>query len=507
MLTLISLAGAGRAAIYASDVVASGSGPAYTLHYLLNEPAVSGSIIVGAAATPDVAAATIPLSGADLAKGPHDVAYTPSGLSAGDYVFTVSVSAAPHTGHDLITPVTPLPVDTQSGYGWHVGKVPGALSYGHLYLGDFATAHAVDELSADGTFVQMVAQDAADPYAYVGVYIGSDGTLFASEQNTDNIRHFTPTPGAVPGKPTWTQDAAYTGVVDGTGDGAFYTRGFQVFGLGPTAKVYLADYSPVPNDVLLGTLGDTVNSPTKLFDGSNIVGTRIDGLLVTADEKTIYIIGSASPGTGRHLNRFIYGPNPGNGGTVEWYLDPDFLQNDETTNTLTGKGRSLTFADANSLWVPQNGGPSSTADLNFIARVSTTPLPTSPAIAAKALRIAGGLDAGPGSNLDPAFAALDADGDQKITLIDAVKLVRLPSKAGAIIETIPAPLVTGVVAGVTDPTPVLPVCIDTDPKGNLVVGVRIDYTGTGNVADAFYIQALPDQGSTDAARSAAFHIS
>ncbi|HEY3411501.1 MAG TPA: hypothetical protein VGM51_00440 [Armatimonadota bacterium] len=503
---LVSCAGV-RAAIYASDVVATGAGPAYSLHYLLNERADSGNIVVGTVAAPDTALATIPLSGAQLAKGSHDVSFTPSGLAPGDYVFTVTVAAAPHTAYDLITPVTTLPAGTQTGYGFHVGKVPGTLSYGHLYIGDFAAAHVVDELSADGTFLQIVAQDLADPYAYVGIWVGSDGTLFASEQNTDNIRHFTPKAGATPGKPTWTQDAAYTGLVDLSGDGAFYTRGFQVFGLGPTAKVYLADYSPVPNDVLLGTLGDTVNPPVKLFDGSNLAGTRIDGLLVTADEKTIYIVGSATPGVGRHLNKFIYGPNPANGNTVEWYLDPDFAANDEALNTLLGRGRSLAFADANSLWVPQNGGANSAASANYIARVSTVPLPTSPSIAASVLRIASGLAEGPTSTADPAFVAMDADGDLRITLADAVKLVRLPSKAGTVTQTIPAPLVTGVVVGATGPTPVLPVCLDTDPKGNLVVGVRIDYTGSGTVADAFYTMALPDRGSSDAARSATFHIS
>jgi hypothetical protein len=493
LLAGIALLGApAHSAIFASDVEVGGSGPAYTVFYLLNETAVSGSISVSAAATPGTVLSSIPLTGAQLAQGYHDVQFTPPGLAAGNYVFKVNVTAAPHTGYDVIVPPTTVPGALTLSYAVKSNRVVGSPGYGHFYTADY-TAHQVHEMDALGRFVQSIGVPATGGFTPVGLTFDTNGDYYITDQNIDHIYQYHAT--GTTSKPTWNQAADFTGVIldEAPNFGSFLSRGLQVFGAGADATVYLAAYNPVPNPVLRGKLGDTVTPVETLFTGTAIAGTRIDQVLVSPDQKTIFV-SSGAAGTS-HLNKYIFGVNPATT-LEEWYLDPDFSQNSTDTATLSGLSRGLTFAaGGDALWVTQSksGGGQ---DVNYVARVSLLPSPTDPATAARVLRIAGGLQEIVGDTFP-----LDDNLDGSVDILDAVTLIRHPAPAGSIVQRIPAPIPEG------GTLPVLPFTLDTDPKGNLIVGANTNNAGSAIVGQAFYIVAPPDNGSSDSAASAVVTVS
>jgi len=482
----------GHAAIFVSDVQASGAAPSLTLHYLLNEPATEGSITVATAAAPDTALATIPLTGDNLKQGPHDVAFSTSALAPGEYIYKVSVTAAAHTGYDVILPVTTIPGAQTLSYGVKSNKAEGSPGYGHIFTSDY-TAHVVQETNAAGTFVQNIPAPATGDFTPVGLAFDSNGDFYVTDQNIDHIYQFHATGSTI--QPTWAQVADFTGpIVDAAQNfGSLMGRGLQLFGTGADAVAYIAAYNPVPNPLTRARLGDTANAPEVLFDGSNIAGTRIDNVLVAPDQKSIYVVSGAAGIA--HLNKYIFAPDPFTGDPV-WQADPDFSQNSADTATLIQRSRGVVFAaDGKSLWMTQslqNGG----AEGNFIARVSLEPLPIDPATTSRILRIAGGLAEAP---IDTWFA-LDLDGNGAIDVADAVAAIRKPSAAGAIIARIPTPTLEGA------PGPVLPFTLDTDPAGNLVIGVDADNTQSPIVGTSFYVLALPDDGSSDTATSRPFTV-
>jgi hypothetical protein len=483
-----------RSAIFASDVEASGSGPTYTLHYLLNEAAVSGSIVVASAAAPDATVATVPLAGDDLSQGPHDKTFQPSGLAAGDYIFKVSVTAAAHTGYDIIVPVTDIPNASAISYGLKSNKAIHSASYGHIFAADY-TGHLVHEMNAAGTFVQDIPVAATGSFTPVGIAFDVVGDYYITDQNIDHIDQFHATGSRL--SPTWTQVADFTGPITDvdTNDGSFTGRGLQLFGDGADATAYIAAYTPVPNPVIRARLGDTANAPEVLFTGAAIAGTRIDQIVVTPDQKTIYVSSGAAGTTAlpSHLNKFVLVPGT-EGGPDTWQLDPNFIQNGPDA-TMTGLCRGLAFsADGKYLWATQSlsgGGP----EANYIAKISLVPANPGGAVAAQVLRIAGGLEAAPAD-----VSALDTNSDGSITVGDAVKSLGQSGPTGAIVEKIPAPTPASAFGTA------LPFTLDTDPKGNLVVGVDSDNTASAIVGTSFYVMALPDSGSTDTEQSVPFTL-
>jgi hypothetical protein len=482
-----------RSAIFASDVEASGSGPTYTLHYLLNEAAVSGGIVVATAAAPDVTVATVPLAGDALTQGPHDVTFQPSGLAAGDYIFKVNVSAAAHAGYDIIVPVTDIPNASAISYGLKSNKAAQSPGYGHIFAADY-TAHFVHEMNAAGTFVQDVPVAATGSFTPVGIAFDTNGDYYITDQNIDHIYQFHATGSRL--SPTWAQVADFTGPITDvdTNDGSFVGRGLQLFGTGADATAYIAAYTPVPNPALRAKLGDTTNAPEVLFTGAGIAGTRIDQILVTPDQKTIYVASGAAGTTAlpSHLNKFVFGPET-EGGADTWHLDPNFIQNGPDA-TMTGLCRGLAFsADGKYLWATQSA--SGGEDVNYIAKISLVSANSGAATAAQVLRVAGGLDVAPAD-----LSALDTNTDGSVTLADALKLLGGSGPTGEIVEKIPAPTPASAF-GVA-----LPFTLDTDPKGNLVVGVDSDNTASAIVGTSFYVIALPDSGSTDTATSAPFTL-
>lgn len=272
--------------------------------------------------------------------------------------------------------------------------------------------------------------------------------------------------------------------------GTLATRGFQVFGSGDGAKAYLTDYAIYPNQVETATVGDSASPTALLFVGTNLVG-RVDQILVSPDQKSLYVSSGTLSGAGQHLNRWIYGTNPA-GGTTEWYLDPVFGENTAATASLVGKARGLAFSSTgDQLWVTQNGGANSPSAQNYLAKVTLTPLAQSIVRAKDALAIISGIT----TPTLQKVRSLDTNADGRITLTDAVAIIRVPTAVGVVTERIPVP------AGAP-----LPVTLDVDPKGNLVVGANSSFAADGSTADVFYVVAPPDYGSQDKSTSAAFTI-
>lgn len=473
-----------HAAIFVSDVESAKTDTGHTLHYLLNEAATSGEITVSTTAAPGTAVITQPLAAGDLSQGPHDVAVNTSSLAAGEYRFNVSVSAAPHTGYDVIVPVTAIPDAQTISYGLKVNKVPGSPGYGHIFTADY-TAHVVQEMNAAGAFVQNNAVAQTGGFTPVGLAFDTNGDYYITDQNVDQIFQFHATGSTK--MPTWAQEADFTGLIlDPVNNyGSFTGRGFQLFGTGAEAVAYIASYTPTPNPVLRGTLGNTTDPTEVLFNGSGIAGTRVDQVLVTPDQKTAYISSGAVGGT--NLNKFIYGTDP-NTNELGWYQDYTFVQNAPETSTLTQRSRGLAFTqDGKGLWVTQalSGGGQ---DTNYIALVALEPQPNDPVTTAKVLRIAGGLEE---SQPDTWFM-YDLNADGEINMLDAAAAIQVAVPAGSVVKHIPAVIPTGS-AG-----PVLPFTLDTDPKGNLVIGVNADNAGSATVGTSFYVVAQPDNGSNDA---------